>query len=225
LENTIATVYEIPPSITTGTIGLVVSDQHIGRNGDPTLDVESFVGELGILISHFDPNYVLMLGDTLQWNCSNPFPTLHSIFEQLSEFRIPIFVLGGNHDRGILKSYPHEHERVTLVRDALTIGITATGHDQGYGRIIFGHDLGNTFGVNPRDVHVFVWWMKEVFRSIVGAEDLLFLGHTHQNIWDSEHKCCSVGMFAPQHNKRKWGVIGEKGGFEVRLQEWSDLDK
>jgi predicted phosphodiesterase len=215
LRNTTATVYEIPPSITTSKLGLILSDQHFGRTNNGITEIQDFLKEFRLLLSRVKPDYLLLLGDTLDWSCPDPAAVFQNFVENLEQFQIPVFLLGGNHDRHVLQSYARDHPWVTMVRNDLTIGVTATGSEGGWNRILFGHDLGNDFQVDPCDAPVFVSWMKAVFEEIVGPTQLLFLGHTHQDIWDEKHGCGSVGRFAPAQGSYRWAVVRENRGFTV----------
>jgi predicted phosphodiesterase len=225
LMNTKATVYEIPPSVTTAKLGLIISDQHFGQYADGIPQIQAFLQEFRLLLSHVKPDYLLLLGDTLDAHCANPDAVLQNFLENLEQFQIPIFLLAGNHDRDIFQQYSRHHPWVTIVRCDLAVGATATGSDGGWKRIVFGHDLMNNFLVHPSDASVFVWWMKAVFHEIVGPNELLFLGHTHQNIWDEEHKCGSVGRFAPAAGHYRWAVVRENRGFTLTFGTAQDYEK
>jgi predicted phosphodiesterase len=215
LRNTEATVHEIPPSLTTGKLGLILSDQHFGRHSRGLGDLDPFLQEFRLLFSHIKPDYLLLLGDTLDWYCENPPAALQTLLENLEQFEIPVFLIGGNHDRSYIEAYTREHRQVTIVKQDLALGITTAGTNGPWNRIVFAHDLKNDFQVDPPDAGIFVWWMKEVFQAIVRPQELFFIGHTHQDIWDKKHRCGCVGRFAPAGGEFKWAVVTENNGFTL----------
>jgi DNA repair exonuclease SbcCD nuclease subunit len=214
LKNSTATVFELNPAIFTRKLGLVITDHHLGLWGRAEEDIPLFLTELNALVTAVKPDYILMLGDTIHYG--NPAPPFVTLIDGFAQLNVPIFILGGNHDRRVLAQLESAHQSVTIVRD-LAIGITAAEDRDEWRRIVFAHDLLNDMKVNPQDVGIWVWWMKDVFHEICPPDDLLFWGHAHQIIWNADRKCCSLGRFAPTLRSYHWALIRENGGLSVQF--------
>jgi predicted phosphodiesterase len=213
LRNSTATVFELNPEIFTGKLGLVITDHHLGRVSSVERDIPIFLTDLTTLITTIKPDYVLMLGDTMHRPTASSFV---SLFDGLARLNLPIFVLPGNHDRKVLATLDSRHPSVQIVRD-LAMAITAAEDRGEWKRIVFAHDFLNDMPVHPGDVHVWVWWMKDVFHKICPPDDLLFCGHTHQTIWNADRKCCSLGRFAPSLGYHEWALVRENHGLSVQF--------
>lgn len=225
LQNDKATIYEIPPSFTTGKVGLIVTDHHLDRFGEGVEDADFLLRELSNLLSYFKPDYILMLGDTIEWDSKHPALVFDHLFERLSRFQLPIFLISGNHDRRFLKEYKKEYPLITIIRDDLAMSIRTAGCNGQWHRIVFAHDFGNEFHVSGQDKEAFLRWMRDVFNSLFDSSDLLFFGHTHRNILDEEYRCYSIAPFAPSHGMYDWGIVREDNGFNLVMMNEDDYAK
>jgi predicted phosphodiesterase len=225
LDNDTATVYEISPSFTTSKVGLIISDHHLDRSGDGVADSDLLFRGISILLSHFKPDYILMLGDTLEWDCVNPSLIYDYLFEGLSKFQLPIFVVSGNHDRDFLQEYNKDYPLITILRNDLAMSIRTMGCNGNLNRIVFAHDFGNRYHVFRRHKQAFMRWMRDVFSSLFEPNDLLCFGHTHLNILDEEYRCYSIAPFAPSYGMYDWGIVREDKGFKIEMMSEEDWEK
>jgi predicted phosphodiesterase len=225
LQNGHATVYEIPPSFTTGKIGLIIADHHLDRFSTGVQDADLLLAELSTLLSHLKPDYILMLGDTLEWNSQDPALVYDHLFEGLSKFQLPIFLISGNHDRSFLNEYDKEYPLITIIRDDLAISIRTSGSNGRWNRIVFAHDFGNEFHVTSEYKRAFMRWMRNVFNSLFDSDDLLFFGHTHKNIVDEEYRCYSMAPFAPSLKMYDWGIVCEDHGFNIVMMTGQNYEE
>lgn len=212
LKTNEATIYDIPNELLCNFCGVAITDQHLGRYTKFETDFSIFKNKLETLLDQTKATCLFMLGDTIDYHCRNYENSFKSVFNYLETLQIPIFLLGGNHDKErIEKLYHNFNKNLVYVRETFIRVRHSNSNGEKYSGILMGHDLGNDFQVDPCDAPIYVKWMGDVFRRYFNPGEMMLIGHTHQNIAIKENESYSIKQFSPYFESYQYALIQDDG--------------
>lgn len=177
---------------------LIISDSHLGAVREPEAEKQKFYADVAAVVAAESPTHFFHLGDVVQGLIPDGARHLQDVLMNFAQFKIPTWVLGGNHDRefGSLVKLPRSS--VTLcTENAILLDIQGTASRKPI-RIFLAHDLENNYRVRDQLAFSFLTWMKAGFSKSIGAEDWLITGHCHYSFISRQCKVACVGQFSPE---------------------------
>lgn len=224
LKTNTATIYSIPNELTQNFLGLVITDQHLGKFISFNSGFPKFKSKLDSLLSQTKATCLFMLGDTIDYRCRDYSSAFNTVFNYLETLQIPVFLLGGNHDKERIQKLHYKFDKnLKFIEDTFIRVSHPSPNGEKYSAIIMGHDLGNNFQVDPCDAPTYVKWMGDVFNKYFKPSEMMLLGHTHQNISIPENESYSIMQFSPDFRSFQYAIIKDVGGkFNVILGDMND---
>lgn len=213
LVATEATIYDLPNELASNIVGLVITDQHFGKwNVSFTKSFSTFKDKLNDLLNQTNPTCLFMLGDTIDYSNRDWEQSFYTVFDYLESLEIPVFLLGGNHDKERIINLNYEFDQnLIFVKETFIRIKHPNPNNENYSGILLGHDLGNNFLVDPPDAPIYVKWMKDVFKKYFSQGEMMLLGHTHQNISIEEDEAYSIKQFSPVFRSYQYALIKDDG--------------
>ena len=188
---------------------LLISDTHLGSEIDFNLALEKFISELKNLVEVVKPTHIFHLGDLVDGTFT---PTaggfnLSTALNKLNELAIPIYVIGGNHDRLYASQVNFSNTQyITLSQKySLSLTIPPQSNSNKPTKIYFAHDLGNNYKARYPASKPFVRWIKAGCR--ISKRDWLICGHTHESFLVKDECFSCIGQFSPECNNSCYGII------------------
>lgn len=181
---------------------LLVSDTHLGATIDWRRSLDMFMEHIRAVIAAESITHICHLGDLCDGSLTNGAVVLPEALGRLNELGLPVFVIGGNHDRelyGGLK-WPSD-TNVTPVAPCNAMLI-----ERGGLKLYLAHDLQNNYRIRCKFAFSFVTWLKEGNKKI-RKEDWLIIGHTHTSIITPWERVGCIGQFSPEINACGYGII------------------
>jgi predicted phosphodiesterase len=203
IVNRKVTSFSIPVTRKPGMRILLISDTHIGGTRQPVASSKRlFITALNSVIQSEKATHVIHLGDLIDCEVAAPEAHLADVLSQLAALPVPIWLIGGNHDREwITPAAGSRGPNLTIAPDlALLLDIppSAPGQKDGQ-RIFLAHDLANNYRVRDQFAFSFVHWIKEAAAPEINArDDWLITGHCHTQFLSAACKIGSVGQFSPE---------------------------
>ncbi|KAK8872033.1 hypothetical protein M9Y10_007790 [Tritrichomonas musculus] len=212
LKTNTATFYDVPNKLKSNFIGLIISDQHFGRYNEMSSSLNAFKTKLEEKLKETHATCLFMLGDTFDYYLDNYKESVVSVFQYLETLTIPVFLLGGNHDKErLLKINYNFNKNLKFVKETFIHLQHPNPNGENFTGILMGHDLGNDFQVDPDDAPIYVKWMKDVFDRYFSPGEMMLLGHTHQNIFLNECNAYSIKQFSPEFDSFAYAIIKDEG--------------
>ena len=179
-KNASVFTYEIEPE--TEFRAIVISDLHIARFHQKSESIQSIIDHLRVIIEQHNANLLFICGDIIHFQLSVRYfdwIEAYSVFETLG---IEVHVIPGNHDRWkykkVYEHYKSKSVNVHLHPDDFIKIVPMNGR-----KIILGHDVHNDKRVHgTRKVRAWFNSLRKQFSNIIGPNDLLILGHLHEDI-------------------------------------------
>ena len=141
---------------------------------------------------------------------------LKSIVTAFELLPVRVYIIGGNHDRGLLweMKYNKQGSNVTVVYDLAMVLTHPNPPPDTPPRVFLAHDLKNNFLLKPEDGPFFVKNLKKEFKDMIHDEDYLLLGHTHQTIDNKDLRCGSVGAYSEDLHRQSYAILTAENGFQ-----------
>lgn len=212
LRTDTATIYDIPSTIANNICGVVITDQHFGRYMQFKKSFPVFKSKLEALLDKTHATCLFMLGDTIDYHSRNWEESTKEVFNYLENLKIPVFLIGGNHDKERLLSLNYDFSKNLIFVNDTFIRVKHSNYNgENYSGILMGHDLGNDFQVDPPDAPIYVKWMRDVFTKYFNKGEMMLLGHTHQNISICQSESYSIKQFSPDFQSYQYALIEDVG--------------
>jgi calcineurin-like phosphoesterase family protein len=196
---------------------LLVSDTHLCHFGLRPTTISSFLSELKTLVKHESVTHIFHLGDLVDARAGIAGPrVLKAIFDAMEKWKIPTWMLAGNHDRPFFEQLPRSRRKYVHVSidDALLLTLPGPAPR----KIFLAHYIGQLYHVRGKDVMPYLEWLKAGFQEVFTADDWLITGHCHTVTLSPDSRVGCVGQFSPEAGARAYGVlsIGDDIYFEVQ---------
>lgn len=212
LKTSDATIYDVPEKFKNNFKGLVISDHHFGLKMELQTSLSIFKSKLEQIIKNLNPTCLFMLGDTIDFHASNFTESIKIVFNYLEKLEIPIFLLGGNHDKERILKLNYKFEKnLIFVKDTFIRIQHPKSTGEKYTGILMGHDLGNNFAVLYDDAPTFVKWMREVFDRYFKPGQMMLIGHMHKEVSLNEYDSYSIKQFSPDFHVFQYAIIHDNG--------------
>ena len=217
--NTTLTETEIPFTGSDMTI-LLISDTHLGSELDFDQSLVEFIKSLKSLIELVKPTHIIHLGDLVNGTFTNfsGGANFSCALSKMSEFGIPIYVIGGNHDRIYAAQSDFNNEFVTLSQNfSLSLTVPPSHPNGKPTKIYFAHDLGNNYKARAPYSIPFVRWIKAGCK--IPASQWLIAGHTHESFLLKRECFSCIGQYSPECNNFAYGILTIKNNqvkFEIK---------
>jgi metallophosphoesterase superfamily enzyme len=171
------------------------------------------------LIEEISPDQILLLGDLFHYSQQNDQFVLQ-IMTFFSELEQEIFLIGGNHDKGLIENQIEEwsKNRFHIYPDFFMV------YETDQEKIWFTHDGNNPYWLSKPEVPGFITNLKKIYS--VPEQHWLITGHTHLPCLINDNKVASLGCFNVEgHNQQlSYGIAKEVGGqVSFSLQEAEKL--
>lgn len=189
LTTTQGTYYSIPRDIIEGMIALVITDLHFNKHKDLSQSIPHTLKEILALIKKHNANVLFVLGDVIQGSNKKGsllVPIVCHAFEQLP---IPVYLIGGNHDRGYYRSakYDCSKSNLKIIHDKMMLLEHPNPEPGLRKRVFLAHEMGNNRKLTDSQIPIFLKALKDTF-TVIRPDDYLLTGHTHATkILESEN--------------------------------------
>jgi predicted phosphodiesterase len=199
---------------------LLLSDTHLGATGAIDAAIPQFVGELADLVAQERATQVFHLGDLIDGTIPGGALPLGDVLSRLASLRVPVTVIGGNHDREFCAQFASAPRPVSVVQElAIQLSIPADGAERAQ-RVFLAHDLGNNYRVRDQLTFVYLHWIKSSYPKIIRDADWLVTGHCHMGFVSAASRLACVGQFSPEIHARTYAVLEvEKGKVELTVKQ------
>lgn len=201
LVNTTVTTFQLPIGSGPAKI-LLVSDTHLGGSERVPMAkaINDFIAALkDVVNAEGGITHICHLGDLVDGRIPNGHVQLKEVLGKMAEFNMPVYAIGGNHDREFFDdlSWPGD-PNVTPIKE-LAMLIEYNGQ-----KIYLAHDLANNYRV--RDLaRSFNSWLKRGCK--LRPEDWLVTGHCHVGLICGSSKVSCVGQFSPEINQFGYSIL------------------
>lgn len=172
--------YEIVPGAEFRAI--VISDLHIARFHPKSESIQSIVDHLRAIIEQNNANILFICGDIIHFQLSVRYYDWIEAYTAFETLGIEVHIIPGNHDRWkykkVFNHFQNKSVHVHLHSDDFIKIIPRNGR-----KVILGHDAHNDKRVHG--VHKVQAWfnsLRKQFSNIIGPNDLLIMGHLHEDI-------------------------------------------
>lgn len=209
LVNTALKPFAVPIANTKMRI-LFVSDTHMGKAIPFEQSLEIFYNELSQLVQDEQITMICHLGDLIDSSVENATTRAKEAFLKLTDLHIPLYFIGGNHDRFTLELLNlGDNEYITPLREenAILFEIPSKTEGEPAMKFYFAHDLQNNYRVVDKVAVLYVNWLKEGFADSIAPTDWLITGHTHVSTICPLTRIGCVGQFSPEMNSFAYGVL------------------
>lgn len=186
---------------------LVISDTHIGTEGNPSEAIPKFMASLREVIAKENPTHIFHLGDLISgyFEAKKGGEWVRTALTEMATLGLPVYAIGGNHDREYYKAleWPDKpsHMHPISLSNALLVE-THTGK-----KLYFAHDLENNLRIRDQLVYPFLCWIKKACRATIKPNDWLLTGHVHTAMLSMSAKVGAVGQFAPSLRAYQYTII------------------
>lgn len=201
LVNTTVSVYNIPDVQAQMKI-LLISDTHIGATMDVEKATTLFIDCLREVISQEGITHICHLGDLVDGTLMDGKYVLPRVLKRLSEFELPVYAIGGNHDREFFAGMSWEGDAFVVPSKQLAMLVEYNGT-----KVYLAHDLANNYRVRDAFAYSFVSWIKDGCKKTIRPEDWLVTGHTHTGLLSHAARISCVGQFSPEIKSFGYGVL------------------
>jgi predicted phosphodiesterase len=189
--------------------------------------VQSFLEEFKQLVTEASPTHIVHLGDLVDFS-AYPAGTgiITAIMDEIEKWRIPTWILSGNHDWVFFRELPQSRRRYVQwsMNQAMRLEIPGPTPT----KVFLGHDVGQPYKVRGDDVVPYLGQLKRGFPAVFKENDWLVTGHCHTLGLSTASRVACVGQFAPEAGVRAYGVLSigdevclelqdERGGFGALL--------
>lgn len=188
---------------------VLISDLHLVDDGSSYFSMNSIEQTLTVLpalINQVKPNQLFILGDLFHSGQTNNHFVV-KVMKMLYEFPLEVFLIGGNHDRGLIYDLI-----VGWSKDNLHIfSDFFLTYETEYDKIWLTHDGKNPYWLEKSMVISFLEALKTVYK--LDKQHWLITGHIHFPCILEANKVASLGCFnVGGHNQPlSYGLIREKG--------------
>lgn len=185
----------VPPSGKTMK-ALLVSDCHLGAYVQIDVAINLLIDSINALIESENATVLFILGDLVDGTQNEV--VYKNVLQELTKITIPVYVIGGNHDREFLSLTKWPSGTNVTVTEALTIQMTASLPGKPDIKVFLAHDLLNNYRVRDPHAFFFIDWIKKGCRKYIKPEDWLITGHTHTGLISHASRIACVGQFSPE---------------------------
>ena len=196
LVNDRVTTFTYTPPAGTPMKALLISDCHIGARVQVDVAINLFIDSLNALIANENPTVLFILGDLVDGTQTEE--VFKTVLLQLTKIPLPIYVIGGNHDRKYFQLVSWPTNTNVTISEALAIQLTAELNGRPPIKVFLAHDLLNNYRV--RDPHAFFFadWIKQAAKAYIKSDDWLIIGHTHTGLISHSSRIACIDQFAPE---------------------------
>lgn len=196
LVNDRVTTFTYTPPSSEPMKALMISDCHIGARVQVDVAINLFIDSLNALIANENPTVLFILGDLVDGTQTED--VFKAVLVQLTKIDLPIYVIGGNHDRKFFSLINWPSNTNVTISEALAIQLTAQLPGRPDIKVFLAHDLLNNYRV--RDPHAFFFadWIKQGAKNYIKPEDWLIIGHTHTGLMSHASRIACIDQFSPE---------------------------
>ncbi|OHT07663.1 Ser/Thr protein phosphatase [Tritrichomonas foetus] len=215
LVNTTVTSFKVPFDPKNKLRVLLISDTHLGALIDTNKAIQLFFDELSALIKAEGINMICHLGDLVDGTLNNGSFVLQTVLKKLSELRIPVYVIGGNHDRDFFNGINWKQEIPNvypLKENSIVFELPKVGAKGEPQRLFLAHDLLNNYRVRDQFAFCFVAWIKDACKKFIKPTDWLITGHTHTSLISFASRLACVGQYSPEINVFGYTLLDFENG-------------
>ena len=184
---------------------LLISDTHLGATGELKEGLAYYMSVLSELVKSEGITHICHLGDLVDGTLSNGSAVLAIVLKQMATLKIPVFAIGGNHDREFFAGLRMDKDPYVTPLSDLAILVEA-----GPDRVFLAHDLGNNYRVRDQFAFSFVSWIKNGCQKHIKPTDWLVTGHTHTGLISHASRVACVGQFSPPIDAYGYGLLEVK---------------
>ncbi|KAH0789871.1 Ser/Thr protein phosphatase [Histomonas meleagridis] len=192
---------------------LILSDTHIGAYIAPEKSIPLFLRELQNVINIEQPTIICHLGDIVNGSFPNGATILQDVLTKMNDFKIPIYAIGGNHDRdyfaSLIPRWKNPQFIHPLKENAILLTTPAGPTHPNPTNMYLAHDLLNNYRVRDQFALSFLTWIKNGCK--INSADWLITGHTHTSLLSFATRTACVGQFSPEINVFGYTIIGING--------------
>lgn len=192
---------------------LLISDQHFGKTLPLTQSLPQCLKNLMTIIMRENINTLFLLGDLIHIEdekaTKHNKDTLLKVIGAFEQIPIPVFIMGGEHDRKLLWDckYNKPGSNVHIVYDYL-VQLSHPNPQLGTLQNVFlAHDFNNPYSLKPDEVESFVVELKHSLSDFVKPEDYLIIGHCHQFANNEQAKAASLREFSPDLHHNGYAIL------------------
>ena len=218
LINTNVTTLPYAPPDGIKTKALLISDCHLGAKLKIEEAIKLFSETLNKLIANEEPNVIFVLGDLVDGTQTEI--AFQQALQSLTSIPLPIYVIGGNHDRKYIPLVDWPKEKNVILSDALAIKMVVKTEGKPDTNVYLAHDLLNNYRVRDQHAFYFVDWIKQGCKATIKPEDWLITGHTHTGFISNANKISCIGQFSPEVNAFGYGTIHVDDGFVLSVNNF-----
>ncbi|KAJ3442301.1 transmembrane protein with metallophosphoesterase domain-related [Anaeramoeba flamelloides] len=219
---------------------LVITDLHF-TNGErcyfATERIPKTIENIGETIEKHNIQQVIILGDLFHGGCDD-LEYCGGIIQQFCDFGVPFYIIGGNHDRSVVKKLSEQinEEQQKLchfvteslfmeieplsseeeLKEETEISLPENGKllDLGtYNKIVFSHDAGNNFWLKKEETVPFIRSIRLQHKKYFDKKKFLLIGHTHSIQLFKEELFGSISPFHFGHiGFRSYGLVRQING-------------
>lgn len=193
----------------------IISDCHLGAHAPFLVALNLFVDAINTMIEREEPTVIFILGNLV--NGTQSEVELKIVLEFLDTLEVPVYAIGGNHDREYFSKVRWDDESQVVIVKELAIEISAPEKGKPNVNIFLIHDLLNNYRVRDEHAYFYVKWLKEGYPDYIKPEDWLIAGHTHFTLVSPSNKFACVGQFSPEIKSFMYAILTTEGGCRISM--------
>jgi predicted phosphodiesterase len=188
---------------------LLLSDTHLGATGAANVNkcIDVFLTEVGIIKKQEGITHICHLGDLLDGTILDIQPLKRALLG-LAALGVPVYAIGGNHDRPLFAQLPKDMARNLYITTELAWLMDIKPRPGRRAQKIFlAHDLGNNYRVRDQCAWLFLMWIKDACKGSIRPTDWLVTGHCHCAFVSQDRRLACVGQFSPEISAYGYGIL------------------
>lgn len=205
LVNDRVTYYEYVPPKNKSFKALLVSDCHLGAKLPIDVAINIFIDALSALINRENATVLFILGDVVDG--TQGADVLRRLISRLEKLRLPVYAIGGNHDREFFANIKVDRNSNVTIAHELSFMINIRQANRPNIRVFMAHDLLNNYRVRDPHAYFFATWIKEGARNYIKPDDWLIIGHTHTGFLSHASRVACIGQFSPEIRVFGYGTL------------------
>lgn len=142
---------------------------------------------------------VCHLGDLVDGSLPQGEEVLELVLRQFMTLRVPVYCIGGNHDREFFSKVNWPSGSNVHISQALAMVISIPNGQKDPLKIFLAHDLANNYRVRDQYAFAFISWIKDGCKNTIKPSDWLLTGHIHTTLISHSNKLGCVGQFSPEN--------------------------
>lgn len=202
---------------------LLISDFHLGKHFYPNKSISLLSKQIYKLYCFEKASMILILGDSIDSSYSEQLELHYFLAQNIDNISSSIFIIGGNHDREIVKnissnqSYSNQFQHIKYIANPIIL------LDTNVKKYFFAHDLLYNYKIRGKSIPSFIHYLKKksIFSNFFETNDSLIIGHTHEQYANEERGEYCIGQFSIDSLKFDYAILETSPNHTcIQLKHW-----